>query len=474
MYIGDTSALRAAPPRLRGRRQLRRRGAGRLLRQHPASSSTPTAAAPSSTTAAAFRSTSTRRRGKSAAEVVLTDAPRRRQVRALGVQGLRRPARRRRLGRQRALASGSRSRSAATGKVYTQRYERGKPQSDLLSAGEKTTKRGTTIRFKPDPEIFEDTTFSLRHPREPPARAGVPEQGPQDRHRGRAGRAEAHTFLYKGGIVEFVEHLNQNKTPRPPQGALLRGQAGRHRGRGRAPVQRRLPGERLLVREQHQHARGRHAPHRLPGGADADDQRLRAGERLPQDLQGRRSPATTSARGSPRSSRCGCRSPSSRGRRRPSSATARCKGLVESIVNDKLAEAFEEDPDHRAEDRREVRARRPGARGGPQGARADAQEGARRRRPARQAGRLLGARPAVPRAVPGRGRLGRRLGEAGPRPADPGDPAAARQDHQRREGALRQGAVPPGDPAPDLGARAPASARRSSTSRSSATTRSSS
>ena len=36
------------------------------------------------------------------------------------------------------------------GRVWTQRYERGMPQSDL-QAGEKTTKHGTTIRFKPDP-----------------------------------------------------------------------------------------------------------------------------------------------------------------------------------------------------------------------------------------------------------------------------------------------------------------------------------
>src|SRR5512132_564158 len=46
------------------------------------------------------------------------------------------------------------------GKVYTQHYDRGKPQSDL-TPGEKTTKRGTTIRFKPDPEIFEVTEFAF-------------------------------------------------------------------------------------------------------------------------------------------------------------------------------------------------------------------------------------------------------------------------------------------------------------------------
>ena len=42
--------------------------------------------------------------------------------------------------------------------------------------------------------------------------------------------------------------------------------------------------------------------------------------------------------------------------------------------------------------------------------------------------------------VPGRGRLGRRLREAGARPPHPGDPAAEGQDPQRREGPLRQDA----------------------------------
>ena len=49
--------------------------------------------------------------------------------------------------------------------------------------------------------------------------------------------------------------------------------------------------------------------------------------------------------------------------------------------------------------------------------------------------------PAQLRALHRRGRLGRRLGEAGPRPALPGDPADARQDPQRREGAPRPSAL---------------------------------
>ena len=55
-------------------------------------------------------------------------------------------------------------------------------------------------------------------------------------------------------------------------------------------------------------------------------------------------------------------------------------------------------------------------------------------------------RPGGVRALPRRGRLGRRLGQAGPRPALPGHPAAAGQDPQRGEGAPRQDAGQRGDP----------------------------
>ena len=49
--------------------------------------------------------------------------------------------------------------------------------------------------------------------------------------------------------------------------------------------------------------------------------------------------------------------------------------------------------------------------------------------------------PKESRALHRRGRLRRRLREAGARPAHPGDPPAPRQDPERREGALRQDAL---------------------------------
>ena len=126
----------------------------------------------------------------------------------------------------------------------------------------------------------------VRHARVAAARALVPQQGRDDHAHGRArGSEEDGIFLAKGGLKEFVQ-LSQ----REPQGAaqrcrLHRDGARRHRDRSRAPVQRRLQRERLLLREQHQHARGRHAPHRLQVGAHARDQRLRHEGQLAQEGQ---------------------------------------------------------------------------------------------------------------------------------------------------------------------------------------------
>ena len=81
----------------------------------------------------------------------------------------------------------------------------------------------------------------------------------------------------------------------------------------------------------------------------------------------------------------------------------------------------------------------PGARGRPQGARpGHPQERAGEPDPARQAGRLLRARPAKCELYIVEGDSRRWLGQAGPRPALPGDPAAARQDPERREGPAGQ------------------------------------
>ena len=76
--------------------------------------------------------------------------------------------------------------------------------------------------------------------------------------------------------------------------------------------------------------------------------------------------------------------------------------------------------------------------------------------PAGQAGRLFGPGHRRHRDLPGRRRLRRRLGQAGPQPQDPGDPAAARQDPERRVGLGRQAGRQQGTVRPAARPRRPA------------------
>ena len=128
--------------------------------------------------------------------------------------------------------------------------------------------------------------------------------------------------------------------------------------------------------------------------------------------------------------------------------------IVQEIVSAKLAEFLLENPVDAKIICTQDRRRGARARGGAQGARAHAAQGrAGRDGPAGQARRLPGARSGAVRALPGRGRFRRRLGQAGPRPQVPGDPAAARQDPQRRARALRQARQLAGDRHAHHGAR---------------------
>ncbi|MCX7794121.1 MAG: DNA topoisomerase (ATP-hydrolyzing) subunit B [Thermodesulfovibrionales bacterium] len=97
------------------------------------------------------------------------------------------------------------------GLVYQQSYERGRPRTPLTVVG-KTKARGTKITFKPDPEIFETTEFNADTLAQRLRELAFLNKGLQITLKDeRTGRKEA--FSYKGGIVSFVEHLNKNKTP---------------------------------------------------------------------------------------------------------------------------------------------------------------------------------------------------------------------------------------------------------------------
>ncbi len=102
------------------------------------------------------------------------------------------------------------------GGIYTQSYERGAALAKLKLVG-KTKKTGTKITFWPDEEIFESTEFSFDVLTQRMRELSFLNKGLKitilDERTGKS-----HEFQYKGGILEFVTYLNQNKTvlnPRP-------------------------------------------------------------------------------------------------------------------------------------------------------------------------------------------------------------------------------------------------------------------
>jgi DNA gyrase subunit B len=95
------------------------------------------------------------------------------------------------------------------GRIYWQRYERGKPKSRLSKKGE-TKKTGTKIRFLPDKRVFERVFFDFdtlaRRMRELAfLTKGVRIQIADER------TGKKKEFLYEGGIKSFVDYLNKNR-----------------------------------------------------------------------------------------------------------------------------------------------------------------------------------------------------------------------------------------------------------------------
>ena len=99
------------------------------------------------------------------------------------------------------------------GKIYEMRFSRGHITQEMRIIGD-TDHTGTTVRFKPDPEMFEETVYDydILHTRmrEQAFLNGGLYISTEDK---REGKEQKDEMCYEGGIREFVSFINQNKTP---------------------------------------------------------------------------------------------------------------------------------------------------------------------------------------------------------------------------------------------------------------------
>ena len=101
------------------------------------------------------------------------------------------------------------------GKIYQQRYERGKTMYPLKVVGDcQPDKTGTTVVFLPDKEIFEETVYDYDILKQRLREMAFLTKGlkivlKDDREE----EPKERTFHYEGGIKEFVTYLNRSATP---------------------------------------------------------------------------------------------------------------------------------------------------------------------------------------------------------------------------------------------------------------------
>ncbi|MED9967945.1 MAG: DNA topoisomerase (ATP-hydrolyzing) subunit B [Blautia sp.] len=105
------------------------------------------------------------------------------------------------------------------GKVYKQRYERGKTMYPLKVVGEcEPEKSGTTVDFLPDKEIFEETVYDYDVLKQRLREMAFLTKGLKIVLKDtREDMEREKTFHYEGGIREFVSYLNRSKEPLYPE-----------------------------------------------------------------------------------------------------------------------------------------------------------------------------------------------------------------------------------------------------------------
>lgn len=99
------------------------------------------------------------------------------------------------------------------GKIYQQRYERGKVMYPLKVVGECAEDvHGTEVHFLPDPEIFEETVYDFNTLRVRLQETAFLTKALQITLRDEREEKKEKVFHYEGGIREFVKYLNKGKS----------------------------------------------------------------------------------------------------------------------------------------------------------------------------------------------------------------------------------------------------------------------
>ena len=107
------------------------------------------------------------------------------------------------------------------GKIHQMKFSRGDITQKMTVIGE-TDRTGTTVRFKPDPEMFEVTEYDYEtlHTRmreqaflNASLRISITDERPHRNEDGSYAEPVSESMYYEGGIREFVSFINRNKTP---------------------------------------------------------------------------------------------------------------------------------------------------------------------------------------------------------------------------------------------------------------------
>ena len=105
------------------------------------------------------------------------------------------------------------------GSIYQMKFSRGPKTQEMTVIG-KTDRTGTTVRFKPDPEMFEDLvydyeTLHVRMREQAFLNAGlhisITDERPESADKPESERSDS--MCYEGGIREFVTYINRARTP---------------------------------------------------------------------------------------------------------------------------------------------------------------------------------------------------------------------------------------------------------------------